>query len=165
VAIGLYPFTEKVTERKPVDVSDSRPSPLGNRFDEVCRVRGITARAWSLQAGFSERYLAVQRNRSADDPSYVLPEKPAARLAAAVNISVDWLRFGRGSMEIPTPLPNPRLTLIHDTLRALGEMVTAGDLEGARIALQSLNRLLGVEPEVATSPSTVTSPSAARKAG
>lgn len=125
-------------------------------------MRRITARAWSLQAGLSERYLAVQRNRSADDPSYVLPEKPAARLAEVVNISVDWLRFGRGSMETPASLPNPRLTLIHDTLRALGEMVTAGDLEGARIALQSLNRLLGVEPELAVSPSATTP---ARKTG
>jgi len=83
-----------------MDVPESRPSPLGNRFDEVCAARQMTARGWSLAAGQSERYLAVQRNRSADDPSYVLPEKAAAKLAEVARVNPEWLRFGRGPRDV-----------------------------------------------------------------
>lgn len=88
-----------------MDVPESRPSPLGNRFDEVCAARQMTARGWSLAAGQSERYLAVQRNRSADDPNYVLPEKAAAKLAEVAKVNPEWLRFGRGPRDVATTSP------------------------------------------------------------
>ena len=73
-----------------------RASPLADRLEFVCRIRNLTERSWSLAAGLSDKYLAVQRNRAAEDQSYVLPEKAAVRLAEHARVSVEWLRFGHG---------------------------------------------------------------------
>ncbi len=127
-----------------MDVTDKRPSPLGNRFDEVCRVRGISARAWSLEAGLSERYLAVQRNRSADEPSYTLPEDAAAKLAEVARVSVDWLRFGRGTMEPAPPVSDARKALLEDLSRHVGHLIGAGDMVVARRVSELLAELIAL---------------------
>jgi hypothetical protein len=126
-------------------VNPPRPSALGDRFDEVMLARNIKGLPWSRLAGYSKDYVAVLRSRAAADPTYVLPEKAAKRLADAVKVSVEWLRFGRGTMESLAALPSPRMTHIHNTLQAIGEMVETGDIEGARISTVSLAKLLGVE--------------------
>lgn len=79
-------------------MSDTRPSSLGDRIEQVCQAHNLNDRSWSLKAGLSEGYLATQRTRAADDPSFVLPEKSARKLAAVAKINVDWLRFGQGAM-------------------------------------------------------------------
>ena len=132
---------------------------LNERLDAVEAARGLSDRAWSLKAKLSDRYVHTQRMRFKADPSYVMPEKGAAKLAAAAHVSAEWLRFGRGEMEPSTtqaPATNPRQPLVEQLARSVSELTASGDLEGARIALQSLNRLLGVEPEPAASPSTAT---------
>lgn len=137
-----------------MDVSDKRPSPLGNRFDEVCRVRGISARAWSLEAGLSERYLAVQRNRSADEPSYTLPEDAAAKLAEVARVSVDWLRFGRGTMEPSPPVSDARKALLEDLSRHVGALIAADDLVVARKVSELLSELIAMSARPYVEPMT-----------
>jgi len=69
-------------------MSDTRPSSLGDRIEQVCQAHNLNDRSWSLKAGLSEGYLATQRTRAADDPSFVLPEKSARKLAAVAKINV-----------------------------------------------------------------------------
>lgn len=145
-------------------MSDNRPSSLGDRIEQVCRAHNLNDRSWSLKAGLSEGYLATQRTRAADDPSFVLPEKSARKLAAVAKISVDWLRFGGGSMDAQESASSPRQTLIDNLARSVSELTAAGDLDGARIAAASLAKLLGVEPEVATSPSATTATTTPKRA-
>jgi hypothetical protein len=148
-------------------MSDTRPSSLGDRIEQVCQAHNLNDRSWSLKAGLSEGYLATQRTRAADDPSFVLPEKSARKLAAVAKINVDWLRFGQGAMEgaHETAEASPRQALIDALARSVSELTAAGDIEGARIAASSLAKLLGVEPEVATSPSATTSTTPKRAVG
>lgn len=72
---------------------------LVERFDAVERARRLSDRSWSLRAKLSERYVHVARDRAKKDPAYVLPEKGARALADAADVSVEWLRDGRGAME------------------------------------------------------------------
>ena len=146
-------------------MSDTRPSSLGDRIEQVCQAHNLNDRSWSLKAGLSEGYLATQRTRAADDPSFVLPEKSARKLAAVAKINVDWLRFGQGAMEgsaHETADATPRQALSDALARSVSELTAAGDIEGARIAASSLAKLLGVEPELAAPPSATTP---ARKTG
>lgn len=125
-------------------VSPSRPSPLGDRIDKVCEARGLSDHRWSLAAGYSKTYMAQIRKRAADSADYELPEKTAAALAAAANVNAEWLRWGRGVMEGAAPPPTASRQALIDTLaRSASEFSTAGDLEGARIAAEALQRLLG----------------------
>jgi hypothetical protein len=124
-------------------VNPPRPSSLGDRFDQVTAARGLSDHRWSLAAGYSKTYLAQLRSRAADDPAWVLPEKTAAGLAAAAAVSAEWLRYGRGSMD-PAPTSG-RQALIDQAARSASELAAAGDIEGARIAAITLNRLLGVD--------------------
>ena len=135
-----------------MDVTDKRPSPLGNRFDEVCRVRGISARAWSLEAGLSERYLAVQRNRSADEPSYTLPEDAAAKLAEVARVSVEWLRFGKGTMEPSPPVSDARKALLEDLSRHVGALLAADDMVAARKVSELLAELIALSARPSVAP-------------
>lgn len=93
----------------------------------------------------------MQRNRSANNPSYVLPEKAAALLAAAVTppVSVEWLRYGRGPMDVPTTPTAPRQSLIGHLGRSIAELTAVGDWEATRIATHALARLLGEQSEPA----------------
>lgn len=127
-------------------VSPSRPSPLGDRIDKVCEARGLSDHRWSLAAGYSKTYMAQIRKRAADSADYELPEKTAAALAAAANVNAEWLRWGRGAMEGAASAPAPtasRQALIDNLARSASELSTVGDVEGARIAAESLVRLLG----------------------
>ncbi len=78
---------------------------LLERLDEVQTLRGLSDRGWSQKAKLSERYVHVARDRAEKDPSYVLPEKGAQKLADAAQVSAEWLRFGRGARDVvATPL-------------------------------------------------------------
>lgn len=82
---------------------------LADRIDAVCAARGWSAREWSLTAGLSEGYLATYRSRSKAGRQSRLPEDGAEALARVARISVEWLRFGRGTMDAPATTSAPTL--------------------------------------------------------
>jgi len=134
---------------------------LSERLDLVLRERGISDTEWSERARLSDRYITVQRQRFKQDPSYRLPERGAAKLAAAVKVSVEWLRFGRGTMDgtIEVGETSPRDELIDYLGLAVGKLRAAGDLDGARKTTAFLASLLEsptTQPELATSPTAPT---------
>lgn len=132
------------------DVSDSRPSALGARLDEVCSLRGFTERAWSLSAGLSEKYLAVQRVRASGNPAFVMPEHAAARLAAAANVHPQWLRHGTGERDaegaeartIIVPRLNPRDHAVKELLRLAEGLMAARDHAAVAVLHEAIGRLL-----------------------
>lgn len=138
---------------------------LSERLDLVLRERGLSDTEWSEKARLSDRYITVQRQRFKQDPNYRLPERGAAKLAAAVKVSVEWLRFGRGTMDgtIEVGETSPRDELIDYLGLAVGKLRAAGDLDGARKTTAFLASLLeATQPELAVSPSATTP---ARKTG
>lgn len=127
---------------------------LIDRIDTVARLRALSDRGWSLRANLSERYITVQRARASEDPAYVLPERGAAKLAAAANVSPAWLRFGEGAMELTAPSSpvanaGPRNSLIETLARSIADMTAAGDLDGARSSTELLSKLLNPQPAAA----------------
>lgn len=147
-----------------VDVNTPRPSTLGDRLDEVMRVRGIKALPWSRKAGYSKDYVAVLRSRAAADPNYVMPEKAARQLAAAVNINMEWLRHGTGTMDETAAPDSPRMRFMEALGRFAPELAAAGDLEAARVASVALNKLLGA-PVVEEQTTTVFPPTTTSATG
>lgn len=137
-------------------VKEGRPSALGTRLDEVCAARGTSERAWSLAAGFSGKYLAVQRYRAGDDPTWVLPENAAARLAEAVGVNAAWLRWGQGPRDasppddetVQVPRLNPREHLIRDLFNHAAILTLARDLEAVRVINAAVAQLIG-QPQAA----------------
>lgn len=121
---------------------------LTERIDAVCKARGWSDRAWSLKAGLSSQYIHTARVRAERDPSYRLPEKGAAALAAVAQVPTEWLRFGRGTMDTTTPTPSAeprpdaRAMFVQQLARSIADLAAAGDDDAARKASQLLTELL-----------------------
>lgn len=135
---------------------DDLQSPFATRVEQACAARGIGERAWSRNAGLSEGYLATQRSRAAADEAYVLPERAAMRLAAAVNVNIEWLRFGRGPMApddvaddetVVVPRVDPRQEAVRDLMDIGTRLHTAGDQKGLQIILATISELIGSQKE------------------
>lgn len=129
---------------------------LTGRIDAICKARGWSDRAWSLKAGLSSQYIHTARVRAERDPSYCLPEKGAAALARVAQVSPEWLRFGRGTMDSHTPAPSndarpdARAVFVQQLARSIADLAAAGDDEAARKASQLLTELLtGESPSLA----------------
>ncbi len=142
-----------VTTGNVEDVADGSESTLAERIDEVCALRNFSPREWCLRAKLSESYLAAYRNRAKSGAIQRLPEVGAEKLAKVAEVSPEWLRFGRGPRDLtavptvaPAPAPSSRQALIDSLARSASELSLAGDVEGARIAAESLVRLLGGAP-------------------
>lgn len=83
-----------------------RRTALDERLDAARASGGFDSdRAWSLAAGLSAGYLKTQRHRASVDANHRMPEDGATELARVANVSVTWLRTGRGEMSGSDPLP------------------------------------------------------------
>lgn len=160
IPVSLSP---DATEGNLLGVKEGRPSALGTRLDEVCAARGLSERAWSLAAGLSDKYLAVQRHRAADDPTWLLPEKAAAKLAEAAGVNVAWLRWGRGPRD-PSPPDdetvqvarlNPRENLIRDLFNHAAVLTLARDFEAVRVINAAVAQLMGAAEQAHSEPEDV----------
>jgi len=83
-------------------VADSAKTPLSERIEAVCRASGYESeREWCEAAGYDPGYLATVRHRARNVAAFRLPEKLSIKLALVARVSVEWLRDGIGSMELP----------------------------------------------------------------
>ena len=124
---------------------------LIERLDRVCAERGLSDRGWSFKAELSGQYVHTLRVRAGLDPSYRIPEKGAEKLARAANVSADWLRFGRGTMDgtsttsntpsTPSTTSNVRQQFIDMLGRFVGELYAAGEKDAAGGAATLLAQL------------------------
>lgn len=79
-------------------VGETRRVSLLERLEAVLDEREWSAAEWSRRAGLKEpTHLSTFMGRLRKDPEATIDLLTAARLAAAADVSLDWLALGRGS--------------------------------------------------------------------
>jgi transcriptional regulator with XRE-family HTH domain len=137
---------ERVARRRgprPSIVSPARRDTLGERVQHAICVRGMSLnalnRAMGKGSGFASRFLGEERRPRADT---------LAKLAAALNVSTDWLATGEGrGPEAPADALAPTVRQVHEPLvpaqqddeahslnHVLQRMIKAAEERGAETA-------------------------------